>query len=41
MKVDVFTLNYQDSQHAQDIVFLLNNYALDPMGNALFWDNPL
>jgi ribosomal protein S18 acetylase RimI-like enzyme len=34
MKIDVFTLNYQDEQHAQDMVFLLDNYALDPMGGA-------
>jgi ribosomal protein S18 acetylase RimI-like enzyme len=34
MKIDVFTLNYQDAQHAQDMLFLLDNYALDPMGGA-------
>jgi len=34
MNIDVFTLNYQDAQHAQDMLFLLNNYALDPMGGA-------
>jgi ribosomal protein S18 acetylase RimI-like enzyme len=34
MKIDVFTLNYQDSQHAQDMLFLLDDYALDPMGGA-------
>jgi ribosomal protein S18 acetylase RimI-like enzyme len=34
MKIDVFNLNYQDAQHAQDMLFLLDNYALDPMGGA-------
>ncbi|WP_339721363.1 GNAT family N-acetyltransferase [uncultured Paraglaciecola sp.] len=34
MKIDVFILNYQDTQHAQDMLFLLENYALDPMGGA-------
>jgi hypothetical protein len=34
MKIDVFTLNYQDAQHAQDMLFLPDNYALDPMGGA-------
>lgn len=34
MKIDVFTLNYQDSQHALDMLFLLEKYALDPMGGA-------
>ena len=34
MKIDVFTLNYQDSQHDQDMLFLLDDYALDPMGGA-------
>lgn len=41
MKIKVLTLNYQDSQHAQDMRFLLDNYALDPMGNALFWESRL
>jgi ribosomal protein S18 acetylase RimI-like enzyme len=34
MKIEVLTLNYQNSQHAQDMLFLLNKYALDPMGGA-------
>lgn len=34
MKIDVFTLNYQDPQQTQDMLFLLDNYALDPMGGA-------
>jgi ribosomal protein S18 acetylase RimI-like enzyme len=35
MKIDVLTLNYQDPQHAKDMLFLLDNYALDPMGGAI------
>jgi ribosomal protein S18 acetylase RimI-like enzyme len=34
MKIDVFTLNYQNSEQAQDMLVLLENYALDPMGGA-------
>ncbi len=34
MNIDVFTLNYQDTIHTQDMLFLLENYALDPMGGA-------
>lgn len=34
MKIDVLNVNYQDPQHAQDMLELLNNYALDPMGGA-------
>ena len=34
MNIDVFTLNYQDRVQAQDMLFLLENYALDPMGGA-------
>ena len=34
MKIDVFTLNYQDLQQAEDMLSLLENYALDPMGGA-------
>jgi len=34
MKIDLFTLNYQDVQQTQDMLFLLDNYALDPMGGA-------
>jgi ribosomal protein S18 acetylase RimI-like enzyme len=34
MKIDVLTLNYKDPQHAQDMLFLLDNYALDPMGGG-------
>jgi len=34
MNVDVFTLNYQDTVHTQDMLFLLEHYALYPMGGA-------
>jgi ribosomal protein S18 acetylase RimI-like enzyme len=34
MKIDVFTVNYQDAQQSQDMLFLLDKYALDPMGGA-------
>jgi ribosomal protein S18 acetylase RimI-like enzyme len=34
MKIDVFTLNYQNVQQTQDMLFLLDNYALDPMGGS-------
>ena len=34
MKIDVFILNYQDAQQTQDMLFLLENYALDPMGGS-------
>lgn len=34
MNIAVFTLNYQDTIHTQDMLFLLDNYALDPMGGA-------
>jgi ribosomal protein S18 acetylase RimI-like enzyme len=34
MKIDVLTLNYQDPQQTQDMLFLLDTYALDPMGGA-------
>lgn len=32
MKIDVQIADYLDDQHAKDIVYLLNNYAEDPMG---------
>ena len=34
MKIEIFTVNYSDAQQAQDLVFLLEQYALDPMGGA-------
>lgn len=34
MKIDVLTLNYQNSQQTKDMLSLLENYALDPMGGA-------
>jgi ribosomal protein S18 acetylase RimI-like enzyme len=34
MKIDIFTLNYQNVQQTQDMLFLLDNYALDPMGGS-------
>lgn len=32
MALEVFQLDYQNQQHADDLLFLLNAYALDPMG---------
>jgi ribosomal protein S18 acetylase RimI-like enzyme len=34
MNIEVFTINYQDSDHNNDMLLLLENYALDPMGGA-------
>ena len=34
MKIDILTLNYQDAQQTLDMLFLLDNYALDPMGGS-------
>lgn len=34
MVVQIVLANYTNPQHAQDLVLLLNNYALDPMGGA-------
>lgn len=34
MEIDVLTLNCQDAQQTQDMLFLLDTYALDPMGGA-------
>ncbi|TYK66191.1 GNAT family N-acetyltransferase [Colwellia echini] len=35
MEIKVIQANYQDEQHAQDLVMLLNAYALDPMGGGV------
>lgn len=32
MKIDIIQADYQNSHHQQDIPFLLNEYAKDPMG---------
>ena len=34
MAVQIVLANYTNPQHAQDLVLLLNNYALDPMGGS-------
>jgi ribosomal protein S18 acetylase RimI-like enzyme len=34
MKIDVLIADYLNSQHAEDIGYLLNNYAEDPMGGG-------
>jgi ribosomal protein S18 acetylase RimI-like enzyme len=34
MKIEVLTLNYQETQHAQDMFFLIDNYVLDLMGRG-------
>lgn len=34
MKVDIVVANYANIEHANDIVFLLNNYAMDEMGGG-------
>ncbi|MGB2925565.1 MAG: GNAT family N-acetyltransferase [Limnothrix sp.] len=34
MSINVIRADYQNQQHAQDIVFLLNNYAADPAGGG-------
>jgi len=34
MSVEILLANYTNPQHAQDVVSLLNGYALDPMGGG-------
>lgn len=34
MSVEILQANYTNPQHAEDLVTLLNGYALDPMGGA-------
>jgi len=34
MKIKVFIADYLNDKHAKDIVYLLNNYAEDPMGGS-------
>jgi ribosomal protein S18 acetylase RimI-like enzyme len=34
MSIEILLANYTNPQHAQDLVTLLNGYALDPMGGA-------
>ena len=35
MKIDVIRADYLDPRHAADLVFLLDSYALDPMGGGV------
>jgi len=35
MKIKVFIADYLNDKHAKDIVYLLNNYAEDPMGGSI------
>ena len=35
MQVEVIDANYKDQRHAQDIAFLMNAYASDPMGGSV------
>gem|GEM_PF-6479214 len=32
MTIEVIRADYNNEQHAQDVVMLLNEYAVDPMG---------
>ena len=34
MKIELIKANYQNAQHAKDLIMLLNAYALDPMGGG-------
>ena len=34
MKIEVLIADYLREQHSQDIGYLLNNYAADPMGDG-------
>jgi ribosomal protein S18 acetylase RimI-like enzyme len=34
MKIDILSANYNNPDHARDLIILLNNYALDPMGGG-------
>jgi len=34
VKIDIIQADYQNEQHGQDLVMLLNAYALDPMGGG-------
>jgi ribosomal protein S18 acetylase RimI-like enzyme len=34
LTIEVVSVNYQDSKHAEDLVYLLNAYAQDPMGGG-------
>jgi ribosomal protein S18 acetylase RimI-like enzyme len=34
MKIDIIKANYLDKNHAKDISFLMNEYAMDPMGGG-------
>ena len=34
MKLEIMLADYSNEQHSNDIVFLLNEYALDPMGGG-------
>lgn len=34
MNLEIVLADYANNQHSNDIIFLLNNYALDPMGGG-------
>ena len=34
MKIDIIKVDYSDEKHANDLCFLLNEYAKDPMGGG-------
>jgi len=34
MKIELIKANYNNKQHAEDLIMLLNAYALDPMGGG-------
>ena len=34
MKLEIVLADYSNEQHSKDIIFLLNDYALDPMGGG-------
>lgn len=34
MKIDIIQADYHNPQHSEDLVTVLNHYALDPMGGA-------
>lgn len=34
LSIEILLADYKNPQHAQDLVYLLNAYALDPMGGA-------
>lgn len=34
MDIKIVAANFDDEQHGQSVVYLLNEYALDPMGGG-------